>query len=82
MPPASSSGKQEDMLQLMKFFYVTGDIIVYLEPFERQISTINLVKENWIMYLLSLCRLEIVNIVPRESDPKDNNYDYVKQLLL
>lgn len=42
----------------------------------------NAIKEDWVMYLFSLLSLEIVNIVARELDPVENNYDYVKYLFL
>lgn len=63
----------------MTHFDETRDISVYLALFERQITRINVVKENWVMYLLSLLLLEIVNIVAREPDTIANNYDYVKK---
>lgn len=58
----------------------TGDINIYFPFFQRQISKMNILKENWAMYLLSLLLLEFVNIVTRESKPEASNYDYVTKL--
>lgn len=66
----------------MTYFDGTGDITLYLALFERQIARMNAIKEDWVMYLLSLFSLEIVNIVARELDPVGNNYDYVKKKFL
>lgn len=46
------------------------------------ISRLNLVKKNWIMYLLSLLILEHVNMVFGEKDAETNNHGYLKNLLL
>lgn len=50
--------------------------------FWETISRINVVKDNLVMYLLSLLPLEIVNIIARKPDRETSNYDYVKKLLL
>lgn len=55
-----------------------GDISVHLALFEKQISIT--VKENWVMYLLSLLLLEFANIVARKPDPEANDNDCVKKL--
>lgn len=49
----SSSGKQLDLLKLMTHFDGRGDVSVYLELFERQIARMNVLKEKWVMYLLT-----------------------------
>lgn len=46
------------------------------------ISRLNLIKENWVMYLLSLLLLEIVNMLVGEPDAETNANGYVKNLLL
>lgn len=70
----TDSAKQPDLLKLMTYFD-------YLYLFDRQNSRINVMKENWVMYFLSLLLLDIVNIIARESDSEANNYDYIKNLL-
>lgn len=42
----------------------------------------NTVKENWVMYLLSLLPLERVTIMARDTDPGANDYDNVKNSFL
>lgn len=57
----------------MTHFDGTGGINVYLELYERQITRINNVEENWVvMYLLSV-PLEIVNRIVREPEHLANN---------
>ena len=60
----------------------SGDISIYLVLFEKQMSHLNVPKENWVMYLLGLLPLEFVNTVLKESDPASNDYNHVKNLLL
>ncbi|GBM23045.1 hypothetical protein AVEN_67025-1 [Araneus ventricosus] len=60
----------------MPRYDIGSDISVYLLLFERQISRIDILKENWVTHFLPLLPLEIVNIVAREPDPKANEYDY------
>lgn len=73
---ASSLCKQWDLLKLMAHFDDTGNIIVYLSLFERQICRMNIIKENWVLYFLSLLPLKITNILAR--DPGANDFDNVK----
>lgn len=74
-----SSCKQQDLSKLIPHFDGTSDISVYLALFNRQNSKMNIVKENWIIYRLSLLPLEIFNIIDRGSE-QANNYDYVKKI--
>lgn len=66
----------------MTHFDGTGNISIYFALFEMQIFRRNIVKENWVTYVLSLLLLKIVNVIARELDPVAKYYDYVKTLLL
>lgn len=50
-------------------------------PFEEQSSSMNVVKENFIMQFLSLIPLEITNVIAREPEILTNDYEYAKNLL-
>lgn len=66
----------------MTHFDGKGNVTIYFALFEMQIFRRNIVKENWVTYLLSLLLLKIVDVVTREPDPVAKYYDYVKSLLL
>lgn len=45
--------KKNNNTTLMTRFDVKGDISFYLALFKRQISRINIMKGNWVIYLFS-----------------------------
>lgn len=65
----------------MTHFDGVSDIRFYLVLFEKQIAKTNIVKEDWVTYLLSLFPLEIVNIIARKPNSEVNDYEYVKNLI-
>lgn len=62
----------------MTQFDDTGDISVYLALFEKQVCRMNIIKENWVLYLLSLLPPKIKNILSRDRDPAANDFDNEK----
>ncbi|GFX91531.1 SCAN box domain-containing protein [Trichonephila clavipes] len=59
-----------------------SDISLYLVIFERQAKRASIEKKEWVGQLLGLLPLEIVQFIAREPEEQDENYDYVKKLLL
>lgn len=69
-------------MKLMIQIGSSEDISIYLTLFERQISRIEITKENWVEYLLNLCPLEIVHFLAPVHNNLANDYEHIRKFLL
>ncbi|GFX45467.1 SCAN box domain-containing protein [Trichonephila clavipes] len=65
-----------------KFDEKHDEISLYLINFERKAELAQVLKKEWVAYLLVVLPAELSNMLAREPTERANNYDFVKDLIL
>lgn len=71
-PPLTN---KRNLLKIMTKLKIHGEIGVYLNLSERQISRIGSDKNEWVSHLLGLLPLQIVQFISREPGPNASDCD-------
>ncbi|GFX21005.1 SCAN box domain-containing protein [Trichonephila clavipes] len=88
-PLNDESGRRVEIRPKIQLIQITtkfdekhDEISLYLINFERKAELAQVLKKDWVAYLLAVLPAELSKMLAREPTERANNYDFVKDLIL
>lgn len=87
-PPVTMDPEQPrlDLKKLLPVFNPkdasSGDMVLFLNLFERQAKFLKIDHTNWVSYLLSVLPGDVTTLIAREPEEKSQDYQHIKTMLL